>query len=127
LPLRVFYVFYAAIMPKQADSQFFSLPIKKKDSGAAMNLVNRRGMGGEGLANPGSGAGRNKESHDAARCPQPERITPRGVRGGSELKATLNGVVTIDKRDLELTAEVIWLHRVENAVEPLESEIHRLR
>ena len=48
------------------------------------------------------------------------------------LKATLNGVVTMDKRDLErLICEVIWLKRrlqqVEDAVEPLASEIRRLR
>jgi hypothetical protein len=40
------------------------------------------------------------------------------------LRATLNRVVTMDKRDLErLIAEVIWLkkrlHRVEDAIEPL--------
>ncbi len=44
------------------------------------------------------------------------------------LKATLNGVVTRDKRDLDrLIAEVIWLkkrlRRAEDAVEPLVSDI----
>jgi hypothetical protein len=48
------------------------------------------------------------------------------------LKATLNGVVTMDKRDLErLIAEVLWLkkrlQRVEDAVEPLASELWRFR
>jgi hypothetical protein len=50
-----------------------------------------------------------KEQFDAAR---------------KRFRSTLNGVVTMDKRDLErLIAEVIWLkrrlHRVEDAIEPL--------
>jgi hypothetical protein len=48
------------------------------------------------------------------------------------LKASLDQIVTMDKGDLErLIAEVIWLkrrlQRVEEAVEPLASEIRRLR
>jgi len=44
------------------------------------------------------------------------------------LKATLDGVVTIDKRDLDrLIEEVIWLkrrlQRVEHAIEPLAEEL----
>jgi hypothetical protein len=46
------------------------------------------------------------------------------------LRSTLNGVVTMDKPELErLIAEVIWLkkrlHRVEVAIEPLVQEIRR--
>ena len=46
------------------------------------------------------------------------------------LRATLNGVATIDKRDLErLINEVIWLkrrlHRVEEAIAPLVAELRR--
>jgi hypothetical protein len=48
------------------------------------------------------------------------------------LRATLNGVTTIDKRDLErLIDEVIWLkrrlHRVEEAIEPLVNELRTIR
>ena len=46
------------------------------------------------------------------------------------LKATLDGVVTVDKRDLErLIEEIIWLkkrlRRVENAIEPLVENLIR--
>lgn len=46
------------------------------------------------------------------------------------LRSTLNGVVTMDKRDLErLIAEVIWLkkrlQRVEEAIEPLVEDLAR--
>jgi hypothetical protein len=48
------------------------------------------------------------------------------------LKASLDQIVTIDKREFQrLVDEVIWLkrrlHRVEDAVEPLATEIRRLR
>jgi len=46
------------------------------------------------------------------------------------LKATLNGVVTVDKRDFErLIFEVIWLkkrlHRVEVAIQPLVEDLRK--
>jgi hypothetical protein len=46
------------------------------------------------------------------------------------LKATLNGVVTLDKRDFErLLNEVIWLkkrlQKVEEAIEPLVEDLRR--
>jgi hypothetical protein len=61
----------------------------------------------------------------------PEPMTREQFEAARQrLKATLNGVVTMDKRDLErLIAEVVWLkkrlRRVEAAVEPLVSEIRR--
>lgn len=47
------------------------------------------------------------------------------------LKATLNGVVSIDKPDFgRLIAEVVWLkkrlHRLENAIEPLVDDLRQL-
>ena len=63
----------------------------------------------------------------------PEPMTKEQFEAARKrLRTTLNGVVAIDKRDLErLIAELIWLkkrlHRVKDVVEPWASEIRRLR
>jgi len=61
----------------------------------------------------------------------PEPLTKEQFEAARKrLRATLNGVVTMDKRDLErLINEVIWLkrrlHRVEQAIEPLVAGLRR--
>jgi hypothetical protein len=61
----------------------------------------------------------------------PEPMTKEQFEGARKrVRATLNGVATIDKRDLErLINEVIWLkrrlHRVEEAIAPLVAELRR--
>lgn len=61
----------------------------------------------------------------------PEPMTKKQFEAARKrLRATLNGVVTLDKRDLErLIAEVVRLkrrlQRVEHAIEPLVSSIIR--
>jgi len=61
----------------------------------------------------------------------PEPMTKEQFEAARKrLRATLNGVATIDKRDLErLINEVIWLkrrlHRVEEAIAPLVAELRR--